>query len=385
MWNDKVYSVLGSPITGIMVAIIIAALQTSGVLSVYLFNILLVLLFVFGCFRIFRIEQEIHLCIISCLFLGIVLTPVSWWIKSMAVTKQFTTKQPTATEIASEVKKILSPGLIAPNKTGEPTFKEKIETISVSFGGGYMIYPISFLKLQTSAVEPINFGGYKPIQIYLDNGELFVDVSVYGGSHQAPIEIKHNEFTIRIPGVDRNFDSTALEIVNNTNSPIFQLIYKTPSQIIINGIFPSPSGLVLASEDGLLLRMPTIPKSFRINRLFKYPSNQFPRQREEIVPIIPSPLLKQRALRLSEELLQFTNERENRENNVPKAEVAKVVDETGDIYDSRFAIKCSDIAEELGASGINVGQLPSRCRVANNRIVMKMVAEQIKTFAESLP
>lgn len=302
-------------------------------------------------------------------------------------------KQPTAEEIAKEIIKQLPSGLIPPQdqktqKAESPTFKEmpdkaKPDILSVSFGGGGVTESISISNLQAGAREPINLGGYKPIRFYLDKGRLFADVSIYGGPNKPPIEVKHNEFTVRVPGFDKNFDDTALEVVNDHNSPVFQLIYKTPYHIVVNGIFPSPSGLMLANNDGFFGSMPFIPKSFKIDTLFKYPSKKFPGQRAEIVRVVPGPHLKQRALSLSADLFQFVNKRKEMLGNDIK--LRRVSEETFSLYDNRFAIKCSDIAEELSASGLNVDRLPSDCRSANNIMSMKDVAERLKELAEKLP
>jgi hypothetical protein len=339
-------------------------------------------------------ENKISMTIVAFALFGIIgaasIYGLRWVSDREYKFKMNAVKQPTAEEIAKEVIKGLVPGLLPSKKTeSQPkestTFKEKIENVAVSFGGGGITSGISLAQLQSGTVEPFNLGGYKPIKVYLDNGRLFADVIVYGGPRQAPIEIKHNEFTIRVLGMDRNFDSSALEVVNNVNFPVFQIIYQTPSQIIINGIFPSPAGLMLASEDGFMAAMPTIPKSFRIRRLFKYPSNQFPGQRAEVVRIVPAPLLKQRTMGLFTELLQFLTEREKVFRSGKSEEMRKISEETWLIFDNKFAIKCSDIADELEASGLNVGRLSSACRCANNIISMKEIAEQLKLFANQLP
>ncbi len=308
-------------------------------------------------------------------------------------------RQPTAEEIAVEVMKRI-PGLIpeSPQKSQpqgsreterQPTFKEKVEEATVSLGEGGITSGVALSALETRAVEPFNFGGYKPIRMYLDKGKLFVDVSIYGGPGQAPVEVKRNEFTVRVPGWDRNFDSNALEVVNNKKAPVFQLIYRTPYHIVINGIFPSPAGLMLANDDAFSGNMPSIPKSFRILRLFKYPSNQFPSQREKVRRVIPGPDLKKRAFSISADLIFFADEREKIDFDAMRSKEALKIKETifltASLYDDKFALKCSGIAEEIGASGINVGRLPSHCRTANNPRSIKEVAEQLRAFAELLP
>ena len=162
-------------------------------------------------------------------------------------------------------------------KVEEPTFRERIETVTFSLGGGGLHVGYSLSALEKGPVEPFNFGGSKPVRVYAENGKLYADVAVYGGPNRAPIEVKHNEFVVRPPNWDRNSSHTALEIVNQSQVPIFQLIYKTPSHIVFNGIFPYPGGLILANDQGMLIN-PTLPTTFRLKRIFKYPSWKYPGQ-----------------------------------------------------------------------------------------------------------
>lgn len=74
--------------------------------------------------------------------------------------------------------------------------------------------------------------------------------------------------------------NTALEIINENQVPVFQFIYKTPSHIVFNGIFPYPGGLLFASEEGVLIN-PVLPATVRLKRIFKYPSWKYPSQYEE--------------------------------------------------------------------------------------------------------
>lgn len=157
----------------------------------------------------------------------------------------------------------------------EPTFREKVEevTFSLSEGGIHVIY--KFSELEQGPKEPFNFGGFSPVKIYVEDSKLYADVTVYGGAGLPPIEIKHNEYVVRPTNWDLNKSSTALEVVNESQEPVFQLIYKKPSHIVVNGIFPFPGGLILANESGMILN-PTMPTSFSLERIFKYPSSKYP-------------------------------------------------------------------------------------------------------------
>lgn len=164
-----------------------------------------------------------------------------------------------------------------PPKLEEPTFREKVEKVSFSLGGGgvHIVYDLSGLEKMPR--EPFNFGGFSPVKVYVENGTVYADVTVYGGTGLPPIEIKHNEFVKRPLNWDSNSSVRALEIVNENQFPIFQLIYKTQSHIVVNGVFPSPSGLILANEERTVF-MPTLPTTFSLKRIFKYPSWKYPGQ-----------------------------------------------------------------------------------------------------------
>ena len=71
-----------------------------------------------------------------------------------------------------------------------------------------------------------------------------------------------------------------MEIVNQNKIPIYQFFYKTLSHIVMNGIFPYPGGFILANENGAI-QNPTLPTTFKLKRIFKYPSWKYPGEYEE--------------------------------------------------------------------------------------------------------
>jgi hypothetical protein len=160
------------------------------------------------------------------------------------------------------------------------TFREKIENYTFSLGGGGVHVTYSVDALRAGPKDPFYLGGFSPVRVYLDDEKLFADCAVYAGPGRPPVEVKKNQFVVRPASWDRNFSSKALEIVDSQQNAVFQLIYKTPSHIVVNGIFPFPGGLILADESGMLIN-PTLPTTFRLNRIFKYPSWKYPGQYEE--------------------------------------------------------------------------------------------------------
>jgi hypothetical protein len=165
-------------------------------------------------------------------------------------------------------------------KLEEPTFSEAVDKVSFSLGEGGITDITDISRLKEQPREPFNFGGFKPVKIYISNDKIYADVEIYGGSNLPPIQIKRNKLMNKPPHWDFNSNRNALEIVNEKQIPIYQFIYKTPSHIVFNGIFPFPDGLILASEKGVVLN-PTLPTTFELKRIFKYPSWQYPGEYEK--------------------------------------------------------------------------------------------------------
>lgn len=169
-------------------------------------------------------------------------------------------------------------------KLEQPTFREKVEeVVTFSLGERGMSSSYSLSDLEKKPREPFELRGYKPFRMYVENGKLYVDVSVYGGANLPPVEIEHNKFTRRMSSQwDINSNTKALEVVNEDHFPVFQLFYKTPSHIVVNGVFPFPGGLFLANESGVeMISTAMLPRKFSLKRIFKYPSWKYPGQYDE--------------------------------------------------------------------------------------------------------
>lgn len=160
------------------------------------------------------------------------------------------------------------------------TFRERIEQYTFSLGGQGMHVSYDAATLEKGPVEPFNFGNFRPVRMYVENGKFFADCTIYGGPGLPPVDVKKNEFVIRPPNWDRNFSPQALEIVESNQSPVFQMIYKTPSHIAVNGIFPFPGGVLVATESGTTIN-PAPGRVFVLQRIFKYPSWQHPGDYEQ--------------------------------------------------------------------------------------------------------
>jgi len=172
----------------------------------------------------------------------------------------------------------------APAPIEQPTFREKVENVTVSLGRGGISVSYTMRSLKNGPMRPFLFDKFAPIIMYVEDNKLYADVKVSGPSGESPIEIKHNEFTVRVPGWDKNSNQSALEVVNQQGFPVFQMIYRNNYEIEINGFISIPGSLVIAQEDGVRiislkdLSSTKIPVS--IKRIFKYPSWKYPGQIE---------------------------------------------------------------------------------------------------------
>ena len=131
--------------------------------------------------------------------------------------------------------------------------------------------------------KPINLGDYIPLYIHTFGGKVYVDVSVYGGKDMEIISFEDNVATVLPSNWDKNQDAYAFEVVNDLGYPVFQLYYETQFKVVINGIFPTPIGLVWASKDGMRIG-PSYFDVFHLDPIFKYPSSEH--QGDRITPLV---------------------------------------------------------------------------------------------------
>ena len=156
-----------------------------------------------------------------------------------------------------------------------PTFSEETPAVNFSLGERGISVGYSRQALIEAPKEPFSFSGFSPVRLYLEDDNLYADVTIYGGSGLPPIQIKHNKLINKPTGWDFNSNKKALEIVNDKSVPIYQFYYKASSHIVVNGVFPFPGGLILANESGAILN-PSLPTQFRLNPIFKYPAWKYP-------------------------------------------------------------------------------------------------------------
>lgn len=157
-------------------------------------------------------------------------------------------------------------------------FHEKVEQVSFSFGNG-MKDVETVERLRKEIYEPFDFGGFIPVSLHMKNDVFLFSFKVWGGPGKPPIEIKNNEFVVRDVGDDRNSSANALEIIDANGNPLFQMIRETPTDIVVNGVFPVPHlrGPIIAGPDGVITgASPSDLAAFKLKPIFKYPSWKYP-------------------------------------------------------------------------------------------------------------
>ena len=68
---------------------------------------------------------------------------------------------------------------------------------------------------------------------YVLNKRLVVDAVIFSGYGFTPAKVIANELSMQEPSWDRNYDDTALEVVNARGIPMLQIIYTTRHNVLI--------------------------------------------------------------------------------------------------------------------------------------------------------
>lgn len=162
----------------------------------------------------------------------------------------------------------------------QPTFTEKVDNVLFSLGERGISSMYKVADLEKAPREPFMLNGFSPVKVYVKGGKPYADVKIYSGSGLPPIEIKNNQLSNKPSSWDFNSNEKALEIVDENYRPIYQFYYKSPSHIVVNGIFPFPGGLILANDKEAVIN-PTMPTNFVMKKIFMYPSWKYPGRLDE--------------------------------------------------------------------------------------------------------
>ncbi len=161
----------------------------------------------------------------------------------------------------------------------QPTFRPSGDEVLITVGSNTSIERTEKLKRGPFTVFRLDD---TPVVIaYVERGKLYADVSIYDAPDRKVVQIKRNVFVVGMPSWDYNSNENAFEVVNQGGVPMFQLYYKTPSHIVINGVVQSSEGTVVyLTEAG----MSDNPKTYNVKPIFKYPAWKYPGQYADDAP-----------------------------------------------------------------------------------------------------
>ena len=159
----------------------------------------------------------------------------------------------------------------------QPRFSEEVKSFSFSLGANGSTISYSKEGLEKGIMEPYAFGEFKPFKLYIENGVLYADISVYAGSNLPPIKIVRDKLSGKPKDWDFNSNKNAIEIVNSAGKPMYQFLYKSASQIVVNGIFPFANGFLIAGPKGLtVIQNANVIAEYDLEPIFRYPSWKYP-------------------------------------------------------------------------------------------------------------
>lgn len=155
----------------------------------------------------------------------------------------------------------------------EPTFTEGFDEVRFTFGTNSLGYQIKDSPRKIQIIVADN-----PIFFYVEDEKPYADLIIYKIHAHPAVKLEHNQVLNKPDNWEMNSDKTALEIVNEKKKPVFQLYYKTPSHLVINGFFDINGIIVLAYNERTLINTskdtpnPLIP-------IFKYPAAEYQGER----------------------------------------------------------------------------------------------------------
>jgi len=159
----------------------------------------------------------------------------------------------------------VKPAQTPPKSAAHPTFARVLGNFVVIAGGR---------QYQPGAITV--FGEQQPaISAYVDHGDLFVDAQLYSTAGRPPLELVKNKLMAMPPQWDTNFDSSAIEVVDEQGKPRFQLIYHDPHTVFLRGIFQFENRVVVIEEKNQRFAVGSTLAEMETKRLFKYPSRLF--------------------------------------------------------------------------------------------------------------
>src|ERR1035438_2648846 len=133
-----------------------------------------------------------------------------------------------------------------PPMTTGPMFSETSDKFSIVAGQISTFLTPSF---PTSCL--VGLGNTCLVRGTLVASKFVVDATLYAAPGKGNVEVIKNELHKDMPEWDRCYDDTALEIVDENLVPVFHMVYTTPHDIVIYGIFHVGNVVAVLSPHGL--------------------------------------------------------------------------------------------------------------------------------------
>jgi hypothetical protein len=112
---------------------------------------------------------------------------------------------------------------------------------------------------------------------YVENGRFVADAMLFSMGGYGSVRLEKNVLHKNIPTWDRCFNASTLEIVDDQLTPVFQMVYTTPNDIVISGVFHVDQ-IVYILSDGLswhAAEEPVTSDEYSVKLIFKYPSREY--------------------------------------------------------------------------------------------------------------
>ena len=154
-----------------------------------------------------------------------------------------------------------------PLTTSKSRFSEKKDHFAVTVGGITMGF-----DAKQSPKSLLGMDGVDVVTGEIVDGKLVVDAQLFN----AQIKLIGDELSGRPPTWDSNFDDTALEIVDDTGEPMFQIEYVNDQLAVLYGFFSAGTGPAILfahkeGTDGIPATWDAV-RQHRLDPIFKYPS-----------------------------------------------------------------------------------------------------------------
>jgi hypothetical protein len=170
----------------------------------------------------------------------------------------------------------------------QPTFRDNPDIVSVSAGTNVT----TLVKQRSLCVFMVTIDNrkYCLVMARVEKGKLLIDANLFAGPGLSPVAVTGGVLVQMTPEWDRNFDNTALEVVNEKLVPVLQIIYTSPQNAVVRGLFQLEQrrDIVIVLTDTTMTTLkadtPLTKDNYAVTRLFRYPSRKYLGQEEPTQP-----------------------------------------------------------------------------------------------------